>query len=319
MRHPIIVSAVSGLIFSLAMPVYSAQGVTLDQRVKRLERMMENPVLLQLSRRLGDQQREIQSLQDENDKLKRELNKLRKLQDQRYTETDERLSKIEGVEPKSAAEVAGQTKVLEEMPAPAPIPEPVAAQPEPKAPALENSNTNDLQATALSNAEIEAVETQGMSDSKTVKTVEVEATEVELTQAAPMQSGPIKTKAATDIEKKEYKAAFALMRNSEYQASINAFEAIYTSYPNSDLASNATYWAGEGYLVLEKPQQALNAFMRVLNNYPDSPKVPDATLRAGDSYERLGQSAKAKELFSQVISSRPHSQAAKNARKRLDK
>ncbi len=41
----------------------------LKKRVERLERMLENPVLLQLSDRLAEQQKEIQSMQDRIDRL----------------------------------------------------------------------------------------------------------------------------------------------------------------------------------------------------------------------------------------------------------
>ena len=96
MRKTFLIAAVSALSLSIALPANAAQGSALEQRVKRLERMLENPVLLQLSRRLGEQQRDIQTLQDENDRLKRDLNKLRALMDKRYKESDERFSLLEG-------------------------------------------------------------------------------------------------------------------------------------------------------------------------------------------------------------------------------
>ncbi len=305
MRKTLITLAVSGLIATFAVPVYAAQSATLDQRVTRLERMLENPVLLQLSRRLGEQQREIQSLQDENDRLKRDIQRFRNIVNQRYTETDERLSRLEGVEPKAAAAIGAAS---------------IMAEPQQTMPM---ETVPSSMASAMANTAASAPVTEPESMAPTVEaTVAVEAEQSAMTEGnAPVSSAdqPIQTRPATAAEKEAYKSAFALMRSSKYDESIHAFESFIQSYPESDLASNAAYWAGEGYLVKDKSEQALKSFLTVIQQYPDSPKVPDATLRAGDSYDNLGQRAKAVEMYQKIINDRPHSKAASNARKRLEK
>ncbi len=323
----------TGLMLAVALPVNTAQAATLDQRVKRLERMMENPVLLQLSRRLGEQQREIQTLQDENDRLKRQLEQFKKTQNQRYAETDERLSRIEGTEPKSIPETSGQAKALEQTPTavspsiskPAVVTQPgkeklPSVKPPLEKPLLGNELADKMQpklsqptAASIGNSETEKTRTEK------VELQAVKAGELETQQSEAVNQKPIKTAAATDVEKLQYKQAFALMRESKYTESIVAFEKFYNSYPKSELSSNAAYWAGEGYIILNKPQKALGSFMKVLIAYPGSPKIPDATLRAGDSHDLLGNKEKAQTLYQQVIDLRPHSRAAKNARKRLAK
>lgn len=309
MRKVFVSSLLASLMVVVAVPVNAVSTASLDQRVQRLERMMENPVLLQLSRRLGEQQRDIQSLQDENDRLQRQLNKLTKQLNQRYAETDERLSQLEG----SGASETSVKPVEVEQPKAV-----IEAEPEVKSEAVESvavetndkaTNTNSLNATDSTLEKAEAV-----SEKPAISTVEVE---VQPEEAPKSAKTPIKTRPATEAEKEAYKAAFALMRTAKYSASIKAFESFIQKYPNSDLASNASYWAGEGYLVKEQADKALEAFLTVLNVYPGSPKVPDATLRAGDSYERLGQQDNATKMFKQIIENRPLSKAAKNAQKRL--
>lgn len=296
MYKSFLTSIIAALALAIAVPVNAASAATLDQRVQRLERMMENPVLLQLSRRLGEQQRQIQQLQDENDRLKRSLEKFKNTANERYTETDERLSSLEtaprhnnekamidskdNVALPTLQTVDGASEKTADMMLP-------TTQAENK---IEVANTQDKAVKEIANK-------ANSSDSLTTKT--------------------IKTRPATEEEKEAYKAAFALMRSAKYEASIKAFEKFITTYPESSLASNASYWAGEGYLVKNKADKALAAFKTVLEVYPGSPKVPDATLRAGDSYSNLGDDGKANQMYEKIIADRPLSKAAKNAKKRL--
>ena len=311
MRKTFLIATVSALSLSIALPVNAVEGAALEQRVKRLERMLENPVLLQLSRRLGEQQRDIQTLQDENDRLKRDLNKLRVLMDKRYKESDERFSLLEGGKLNSSSAI--------------PVPEVVA--PVSAAPALEAQTNTAVKTEAVpvvSDPAVPAVKTEQVNaeepavsaqESVAQMKQDQQAATADVIEAKPV---PIKTHPATDEEKEQYKAAFALMRASKYDASIKGFLSFLERYPKSDLASNAAYWSGEGYLIKEQNQAALDSFMLVIERYPDSSKVPDAKLRAGDSYERLGKTAEAKALYQDIINTRPHSRAAKNAQKRLE-
>ncbi|WEJ61733.1 tol-pal system protein YbgF [Thiomicrorhabdus lithotrophica] len=320
MRKTFLIAAVSALSLSIALPANAAQGSALEQRVKRLERMLENPVLLQLSRRLGEQQRDIQTLQDENDRLKRDLNKLRALMDKRYKESDERFSLLEG----GKTNTGSTTKVP-------PVIAPVTASP-----SIETQANTAVKTEAISVVSDKVIvpvakveEDKAKQSAVSPKAEQVAAQEsaeqmkqdqqaakADVIEAKP---GPIKTYPATDEEKEQYKAAFALMRASKYDASIKGFLNFLESHPKSDLASNAAYWSGEGYLIKEQNQAALDSFMLVIERYPDSSKVPDAKLRAGDTHERLGNLAEAKSLYKDLINTRPHSRAAKNAQKRLEK
>jgi len=289
MRKTLLLTAISGLSLSLALPATAATTGNLEQRVNRLERMMDNPVLLQLSRRLGEQQRDIQSLQDENDRLKRELRNIHSIMDKRYKESDERLSNLEGSEPKTSGMVVPDVE-------PEIVQENVSAQ----TPAVNTSLPVDKPKTVVNQ-----------------NSIPVEPNTVVTTESA--EPTVIKTRAATDIEKEKYKQAFALMRASKYDESIQSFGDFIKQYPQSELASNAAYWSGEGYLIKGNNQKALDSFLMVIQRYPDSSKVPDATLRAGDSYRNLGDTKKAETLYKQIINDRPTSRAAKNAQKRLEK
>lgn len=324
MRKSLLTIAISGaLIASFTAPVNAQAAGTLEQRVDRLERMLENPVLLQLSRRLGEQQREIQQLQDENDRLKRELQQFKDNLNTKNAETDERLSRLEGGNSSTNGVATTTVPAWAKTPVSTPINKTKNSQDqggsapsESSKPGLETKEQlEDVAKEPPKPSENSTVSKKDKAESKPVTTeTKVEgATKVEQKSAAQV----VKTHRATEQEKSEYRQAFALMGASKYSESIQAFETFLSTYPASSLASNAAYWAGEGYLLKGKNQQALESFMMVLNRYPDSSKVPDATLRAGDSYAQLGQTKKAQEMYRQLIAERPHHKAAKTAQKRL--
>lgn len=249
---------------------------SIEERLQRLERMADNPVLLQLTQRLEQQQRQIQELQDKMDRLQRDQQRFLQQAAERYAETDQRISALENA---AKTQQAGLPPVaLPQVPqAAAPIPVQTATQ-EAIAPAATAAN---------------AVE-EGVSK-------------------------VVKTRAATAEENTLYQSAFALMRAAKYEESIAAFEDFVAKYPQSSLASNASYWAGEGYLIRKDNAKALQAFERVLEQYPDSTKAPDAMLRAADSLVNLQKSDAAQALYRKVVDTYPETRAAQSAQKRLNK
>lgn len=86
----ILASFVGLVVFSSA-----SFSQSLEQRVERLERISSNPVLLQHSQRMNDQQREIQTLYDQVDRLVRQVETLESKLSQSYEEMDERLNTLE--------------------------------------------------------------------------------------------------------------------------------------------------------------------------------------------------------------------------------
>ena len=116
-----------------------------------------------------------------------------------------------------------------------------------------------------------------------------------------------------------YQAAFALLKNSQFDQAIGAFQQFLKSYPDSSLADNAQYWLGEAYYVNKSFPEALAAFQRVANKYPQSRKVPDALLKVGYCYYELKQWQEAHDTLAQVVASYPDTPAAKLAQARLEK
>jgi tol-pal system protein YbgF len=116
-----------------------------------------------------------------------------------------------------------------------------------------------------------------------------------------------------------YQTAFALLKDSQYDRAIQAFQQFLINYPNSSLADNAQYWLGEAYYVNRSFPEAQSAFQRVVDKYPQSRKIPDALLKIGYCRYEMKLWDPAKAVLEQVVSQYPDAPAAKLAQQRLDK
>ena len=120
-------------------------------------------------------------------------------------------------------------------------------------------------------------------------------------------------------DKAAYQTAFNLLKDSQYDRAIAAFQKFLTSFPNSSLADNAQYWLGEAYYVNKSFPEAQTAFQRVVDKYPQSRKRPDALLKIGYCQYELKQWDAAKGTLSQVATQFPDAPAGHLAQQRLDK
>jgi tol-pal system protein YbgF len=120
-------------------------------------------------------------------------------------------------------------------------------------------------------------------------------------------------------DKAAYQAAFALLKDAEYDHAIAAFQKFLASYPGSQLAENAQYWLGEAYYVNKSFPEAQYAFQRVIDKYPQSRKRPDALLKIGYCQYESKQWDLARATLSQVTAQFPDTPAGHLAQQRLDK
>jgi len=131
--------------------------------------------------------------------------------------------------------------------------------------------------------------------------------------ASPAAAAPETTDSAS------YQAAFQLLKDSQYDRAIAAFQKFLVSFPDSSLADNAQYWLGEAYYVNKSYSDALAAFKRVAEKYPQSRKLPDALLKVGYCDYELKQWQAANEVLTQVATTFPDTPAGHLAQQRLEK
>jgi tol-pal system protein YbgF len=213
----------------------------LDSRLTRIERVMQNQSLLDVSNQLEALRADVRGMHNDVDQLNNGMESLRRQQRDMYADLDQRMKALEGRG--GGAPVAGNPP------------------------------------------------------------------------AAPAASSGSQQPTDTSV----YQTAFGLLKDSQYDRAIQAFQQFLINYPNSSLADNAQYWLGEAYYVNRSFSEAQSAFQRVLDKYPQSRKIPDALLKIGYCRYEMKLWDPAKAALEQVISQYPDAPAAKLAQQRLDK
>lgn len=275
--------AISGLMLTSQL----AHALTTEQRLERLERMANNPVVLKMNQKLNEQQRELQDIQNRLDIL------MHQLEGQAQTEQTT-------ADPSSSAELQALSEQMQLL----------KMQQEAQESRLQNieETLQLLQKLVMPNAVTDSgnsgkVPSSGAKPSQMPKAV---------------TKSPVQTHPATQNEKTLYDTAFQDMRKSRYKEAIAGFESFAQENPTSNLASNAWYWAGEGQFILGNFKQAAESFSKVIELYPQSNKVSDSMLRLADTYKNLKNTGKARSWYQQLIKDYPKSRAAMNAKKRLE-
>jgi tol-pal system protein YbgF len=114
-----------------------------------------------------------------------------------------------------------------------------------------------------------------------------------------------------------YQSAYDDYLRGNYDLAVASFEEYLETFPNTELADNATYWIGESYYREGQYRQAIDQFERVLRRYPRSEKVAGALLKKGYAYLELGERPQGVVQLQLVIREHPTSDEANIARDRL--
>tara|TARA_B100000787_G_scaffold60742_2_gene44393 strand:- start:2319 stop:3179 length:861 start_codon:yes stop_codon:yes gene_type:complete len=161
-------------------------------------------------------------------------------------------------------------------------------------------------------------------DDSQVSDTKSETSEADLTSAplggsiALDQAVVIQEAYDPEIEKLAYKAAFGLIRERQYDASIEALLTFLNDFPEGVLVGNAHYWLGEVYMVQGDASLAAQSFEYVIREFPGHRKTPDALYKAGVAYQNVGNNNKANQLLQRVLQEYPDSSAARLAQERVN-
>lgn len=121
-----------------------------------------------------------------------------------------------------------------------------------------------------------------------------------------------------EVEKAAYNAAFTLIRERQYDASIVALQAFVNDFRQGALLGNAHYWLGEVYMVQGDASLAAESFEIVIGEFPEHRKIPDALYKAGVAYQNIGNVVKANQMLQRVLKEYPDSSAARLAHERVN-
>lgn len=139
------------------------------------------------------------------------------------------------------------------------------------------------------------------------------------TPVSSRQSTPKVVDAAQEVTaRKDFEAAFALVRNKDYLSAIKAFEIFLQNYPSSSYGANARFWMGQVYFVQGNLKDAELQFKLLLADFPESSKAKGAKLKLADIYLKQELWEQAKEKYQDVVDTTSGAQQ-QLARKGLDK
>lgn len=250
-----------------------------EQRLKRIERMLDNQVMLEMLQRVESLQQEVRELRNEIESQGFELQSMRKRQRDLYLDSDRRLRDLElGGGAQNAA----------------------------------SSTSGDISDSGSAATGISVLEPSTSTPSVSTSTSSSGTTSDAQSVSAEQPADPVQEKAA-------YTKAFNYLKEGRYENAIKAFSQFLLDYPGGNYADNAQYWLGEANYVSRFFDEAIRQFSVVLAKYPASPKSSDARLKIGYAYYELENWEAASSTLSALAADFPGTSVARLANKRLTK
>jgi tol-pal system protein YbgF len=114
-----------------------------------------------------------------------------------------------------------------------------------------------------------------------------------------------------------YQTSYSDYLRGNYDLSMMGFRQYLESFPDTDLADNATYWIGECFYRQQKYGEAISEYDKVLKQFARSDKTASALLKKGFAMLELGQRKDGIAQLQSVIRTFPSSDEANLAKQRL--
>ncbi|TDJ19569.1 MAG: tol-pal system protein YbgF [Gammaproteobacteria bacterium] len=271
----------TAVLLTLPAVALSQTPASLEQRVAKMERMLDSGTLLRLLQSVEELKAEVRELRGQLEQQQYSLSQMTDRQRELYLDVDRRLQRMEAGGAGVAAAAASTG------PGPAP---PVGTS------ASAGSTVGGTSAASTSGAAAVGVAAAGAATPA----------------GTPQSTDPLK-------EQQAYQAAFNLLKAGRYDQAAKSFRKFLAEYPTGKFADNAQYWLGESYYVTRNFDSALREFNTLVSSHPDSQKVTHALLKIGYIHDELGQKEKAREILTSLTNDYPQSTAAGLATKRLER
>ena len=284
--------SVTAVLLALPAVATSQSTKTLEQRVAKMERMLDSGTLLMLLQSVEELKAEVRDLRGQLEQQQNSLSQVTNRQRDLYLDVDRRLQRIEVGGVAAGAAVGG-----------------VAAAGSGTAPSAGAS------APAGSTAGASSTASTGTSATAAVGVAAVgagAATQTGTARPSSSSADPVK-------EQQAYQAAFNLLKAGRYDQAAKSFQKFLEAYPDGKFADNAQYWLGESYYVTRNFDSAMREFDKLVTLHPDSQKVTHALLKIGYIHDELGQKDQARVVLTELTEKYPQSTAAGLATKRLER
>jgi tol-pal system protein YbgF len=258
----------------------------LGQRLRKLEQQVNNMANSDSTSRVESLQGQVQTLRGQVEELAHQLQQLQEEQKNLYADIDKRLLQLD----ENAAKAAAAPMVAPHAGG--------AAGPH----VDERKSTGARPSTKLTIKSAAAKTAAG-------------STAVSIKEALSPKSAADQPNVAE--EQQIYQTAYNLIKAKKYSEAVSALQNMLKKYPSGPFASNAHYWLGELYGLMEKNELALTEFNVVIKNYPDSPRVSDAQLKVGLILASQLKWPDAKAALKKVINHYPGTASARLASEQL--
>jgi len=114
-----------------------------------------------------------------------------------------------------------------------------------------------------------------------------------------------------------YASAYETFKEGKYEKARGEFQSFLKQYPESEYSDNAQFWIGESYYFENKYEKAILEYEKVIKKYHNGNKVPYAMLKQGLSFLNLGDKSSARLVLQQIIKDYPNTNQARIARAKL--
>lgn len=275
----VLASCMTAVLLVLPAVALSQSTPSLEQRVAKMERMLESGTLLKLLQTVEELKAEVRDLRGQLEQQQFALSQMTDRQRELYLDVDRRMQRLEAGGVAVGAAAPGSS---------APTTAPPAGSSTP------------------------AVSTAGAGAAAGGAAVAGAGSQTAAPPTVAASVDPVK-------EQQAYQAAFNLLKAGRYDQAAKSFQVFLSEYPSGKFADNAQYWLGESYYVTRSFDNAMREFTKLVNDHPDSQKVTHAWLKIGYIYDELGQKDKAQEVLNELTIKYPQSTAAGLAAKRLER
>lgn len=124
---------------------------------------------------------------------------------------------------------------------------------------------------------------------------------------------------ATPAEQRDYEAAMAVLRRSEFPAAAAAYAGFLQRYPESGYTPSVLYWLGNAQYANRAYKEAIESHRRLISQFPGHQRVPEGMLALANSQVEMKDSKGARRTLEDLVKIHPGSEAASVARERLSR
>ena len=122
---------------------------------------------------------------------------------------------------------------------------------------------------------------------------------------------------ATPAEKRDFEAAMAELRKTEFPLAAQLYQQFLRRHPDSGYGPAVHYWLGNTHYALREYKEAIAAYQRLIAQAPEHSRVPEAMLAIANCQTELKDVRAAKRSLEDLVKAHPQSEAASTARDRL--